>query len=1238
MSHLHKFDRNPIESYNYQRLYIDSPMSQYNSPTKQSTQERRKRLFDLYSAEEGDDFYGYRDPIPDKVRASCPPITMQVNDQQVFDLGPEAQFPTYHGWDPAYHTSGIDPDENPWANQDQSVDTRATAVIFGTTLKNRTVTVCVRNIEWPVIFRLHDTDGTDFGKSKVKELLTLLQKHTQCPNLTIEPKYAYQTSGFVHDPALACPDGRPVRRKLLFGTVMINSVRAFNACKRFVNRCVAQNRYSNLVRAEELKIGDVTNKMNDRYGFHTSAWIRLDQYEYGDVTTHDDLHIWTVPSSIKTLDVNRTAPIRVVSVDIEATTPRKDHRGNHRFPDASEPDDRVIQIGMYFSVLGDTIDDEDRTLRIILCLGETEAPEGVIVRSFGSMERGITDEDEADMLAAYARLLCVSNVRCIIGYNLNGFDYPYLITRAELLEEHSFWYMSPMIATRTNKREYMNRRGRSLTNLAIPGTFTIDMLEQVQELPGEMKSYKLDDVAEKFLGRKKVEMGYNHMMDMWLQTAADRGQIAHYCIIDCELPFLLCHHLNVLTMMISYSNITYNTIAQLLGRGVTAVLSTYVARVAHKYGYVYATRLLDGTRMAESSDTSYGGGWVLDPQMGAWDWVSCLDFASLYPSIIRTFNLDYGTLVHYSAEQVRQLRRKCPGADLQTYKTDVGDFSFLANAHDDNGGRGLLPLALGSILDERAAARALAKQSSTTPQEASNLEIKQKKLKVLANSIYGLLGGKTDTACVGIAATITERGRTLLGAVKDAVELATTPTGEKMYDVLYGDTDSVFVRKKDGVDLGISNSAGMDMLVEKVNEWLCDRFCNRGFSGAAGLAYEVLGQSPPAALPTTSSRAHAKTSASEADDSVDLEQCRQIWNEANQSNHIIIDGNVEHGTNYSDDANSMVDEDQRQNKIYSAAMQIVNSPRCRRAYDMAMAATEIARSNWVVELENEEEFSVIWFFKKKQYIARRTDGSKMEKGIAIKRSDMCTWAASTVREVVYKALDDSTTIPGNDAANGALDLLECSLRQVIRDGPTYEMVTISNKLSAPPVDCDRADVKQPHALVAYDLEARTGVRVAPGDRVPFVYTLVTDNPKLVSRCAQCPDFAQRNHFPIDLVYYLRAQVMVPLQRFLKHFGVTCVQDRMMPFIKVVEKTQRDQLERNNRAKRVSALGMSTASSVYRDTMRLDAPWDPKIVKMRPILPSKQPEPNKSNVTVNSSAKRTIIDMFAKSIDIKKQRI
>lgn len=1175
------------------------------------------------------DYNGMRKQPSASAMATKKPIVCYIWEMSVLDLDDTYGYSTYPGWDPQYH-SMPQVDENGFrsgpADDVPAADDRepanASMLLFAQTPKGVTVTALVQNVGWDVYFRLHDAQGHPFSQRKIAEFCALLRKTCGDNSLQLELVQRYQTSGFAHDSAQRdSAGGRPVRKKLLFGQVTFRSVRAFDRCKQANYRFRRTKQHRTLWRPEELNVGQPVNKVIDKYGITPSSWAVLRGYELdcvpGKFISHDTIEVRLQPQNV--FDYNKLHPGKqrlapphgwICSFDIETTSSRLKANGDHRFPDADVVGDRIIQIGIVFSKLGQG--DGSGEHNLVLCLGETARLDSVDdIVSFGSMEDGITDVDEGRMLAKFAEIVTSANVRCMMGYNVNGFDYKYMLARARRIGVPSFWYMSPLIGAQMASRSYTNRNGRSLTSITMPGVFTVDVMERVQEMVAQ-KSWKLDDVAFSYLGVKKVELpgGYNGLFRMWeagSDGAADdgaaddgrhgRGQIAAYCVRDCQLPAMLSEKLNILPTLLSYSTITYNTPNQLLNLGVTAVLSVYMSVVAHRYQYIFTTNLLDGTRVADGANSSYTGGKVFDPVKGAHSATYCLDFASLYPSIMKSFCLSYDMWIPGGVTEA--IERLCPGADVRTYPTDIGDVTYINNPHDDNGGVGLLPLALNTILNERSAARAEAKLPTTSEQMARNLEIKQKRLKVLANSLYGLLGGKTDTACTCIAATITYLGRTLITRVKELIESYVDPgTGAPLFQCVYGDTDSVFV-KLCTPSSGWQGPAGMDRLAKCVDTMLCDEFCAREYAGRPWRAYQVLGLDH--SLPDSALRAAlgAPQDAGGPGSPPEAGQLRDAYNAQLRLWDRPSDGaprRVEYAVD--EEAARAEQNPQEWAQLRSASRALLCHAESRSQYDTDMRACEVARAAWAIELENEELFTAIWFFGKKQYIGLRPDGSKMIKGIAIKRSDISDVVKQWIEAALYRALDDSVSCQGPAAADEALRILEQVLKGLITNGISYSEATISNKITKPP-DCALKDIKTPHGVVAKLTEMNTGQCVCAGDRVNYVYTIVSalSNPTVCSHYAQDPGYAEMHNIPLDVVHILKKQLWPPIKRFL---SPVCDEDRVWevfePYVIAFEKHQeklKSEYYMSTRAKRLVGAA---------DVGDRGVTWPASLVSTRPAMP------------------------------------
>lgn len=190
---------------------------------------------------------------------------------------------------------------------------------------------------------------------------------------------------------------------------------------------------------------------------------------------------------------------------------------------------------------------------------------------------------------------------------------------------------------------------------------------------------------------------------------------------------------------------------------------------------------------------SYAGGLVLEPKKGLYDtMVLLLDFNSLYPSIIQEYNLCF-TTVNYS----KFLEKNAPviSGDMNVVgeeeenealgNLDAG--AALPPLPDPATKQGILPRVIKTLVARRREVKNVLKNERNAAKKQM-LDIRQKALKLTANSMYGCLGFSFSRFFAKpIAALITAKGRE---ALQRTVDLSQR---ELQLDVIYGDTDSVMI-------------------------------------------------------------------------------------------------------------------------------------------------------------------------------------------------------------------------------------------------------------------------------------------------------------------------------------------------------------------------------------------------------------------------------------------------------------
>jgi DNA polymerase delta subunit 1 len=188
---------------------------------------------------------------------------------------------------------------------------------------------------------------------------------------------------------------------------------------------------------------------------------------------------------------------------------------------------------------------------------------------------------------------------------------------------------------------------------------------------------------------------------------------------------------------------------------------------------------------AWTTEGKYEGATVLEPKKGAYFTpIAALDFASLYPSIIRAHNMSPETLV------MDDKFDNIPGVEYYEIETGLGTFRY-AQRKEDGSCQGVVPALLDDLAKFRKHAKKLMAEAKKAGDEfKENLhDASQRSYKVVMNSVYGFLGAsKGFIPIVPIAASVTATGRKMIEhTAKRVVELL--PGSE----VVYGDTGEIGV-------------------------------------------------------------------------------------------------------------------------------------------------------------------------------------------------------------------------------------------------------------------------------------------------------------------------------------------------------------------------------------------------------------------------------------------------------------
>ena len=416
--------------------------------------------------------------------------------------------------------------------------------------------------------------------------------------------------------------------------------------------------------------------------------------------------------------------------------------------------------------------------------------------------------NEKSMLVAFCEAILKLDPDLISGYNVTNFDMKYIWTRANILkcEEALAWSRLEGYRCGMTTKIFKNRAfgSNELFVFDIPGRIVFDLYQHMKKAH-KLSSYKLDNVAQKFLGTKKMPVSYSDIPKLQ-ETKAGRLKMAAYCLKDSWLVLRLIDHLCTMSNLTEMSRVCGISMNDVLSRGqmIRSLTNIYYYARRHTPPYflpeflsrdktktVHKQLLGAGDRREltmrrhkseeEVAAEGFKGAVVINPKPGWYDgntFVTCLDFASLYPSIMRYKNMCYSTIVHPDViaecglvEDVDYHRiRKVVVDDADNLQLPLpaarSDVCFLTKERRP----GILPLILETLLSARKRAKKDMK-AAKTPHMYKVANGRQLALKVVCNSLYGFTGtwyGYLPER--RIASSVTETGRLLALSTKKFCE------------------------------------------------------------------------------------------------------------------------------------------------------------------------------------------------------------------------------------------------------------------------------------------------------------------------------------------------------------------------------------------------------------------------------------------------------------------------------------
>ena len=470
--------------------------------------------------------------------------------------------------------------------------------------------------------------------------------------------------------------------------------------------------------------------------------------------------------------LNQPIPkLRRISLDIEVESEEK-----NRLPDAKTAEGRITAVGF----------ESTDKLKQVFVLRRNDISEGTNDLAPDIKVRFYDEDNEKGMIEDVFNL--IKDYPLLITYNGDGFDLPYLYNRAYKLgidKNANPLYM--MRDSATLKEGVHLDLYRTLSNRAF----------QIYAFGQKYTDFSLNSVSKGLLNEQKLDYGVEiDKMTLY--------QIGKYCQNDAYLTYKLTSFNNDLLMnlLVAISRIGRMPIDDISRMGVSQWIRSLLYYEHRKNNMLIPRReeidkrSTEVTNDAVIKDKKYRGGLVVEPKEGIHFDVTVMDFASLYPSIIKVRNLSYET-VRCSHDECKKNMIPQTNHWVCTKKN------------------GLTSVLIGSLRDLRVNYyKTMSKNQNLTNEERQLYTVVAAALKVILNASYGVMGAQIfPLYFLPAAEATTATGRHI---ILDTIEKCR----ELNVDVLYGDTDSIFVKNPTEQQMQTiisqaKNNHGVELEVEK---------------------------------------------------------------------------------------------------------------------------------------------------------------------------------------------------------------------------------------------------------------------------------------------------------------------------------------------------------------------------------------------------------------------------------------
>jgi len=373
-----------------------------------------------------------------------------------------------------------------------------------------------------------------------------------------------------------------------------------------------------------------------------------------------------------------------------------------------------------YSPFDSAIDAEKNPIIMLALYGENYKKVFVWKKFSTDLEEVEFVENEAQLLEKFRQAIDEFKPDILTGYFSDGFDLPYIKTRAEknkIKLDIGFDYSEPRIRT-----------GKEIT-VSINGITHLDIFKFIKKVMGttlETYYFDLSSVASELLDEEKHDVALSELPHAWDNNPQDLEKFCKYNLHDSYLTYSLA--VKMMPTIIEIVKIIGIPIYDVNRMGFSQLVEWYIMKQAPQFNEIAPNKPGHDDVMKRRMHT-YQGAFVFEPKPGLYKDIVVFDFRSLYPTIIASHNIGPDTICCSCCR------------DIAKPITENGEKIWFCTKK-----KGFIPILIEDIITRRLKIKEAVKLEKSNPKSRENsdrlkfLDARQNSLKLLANSFYGYLG------------------------------------------------------------------------------------------------------------------------------------------------------------------------------------------------------------------------------------------------------------------------------------------------------------------------------------------------------------------------------------------------------------------------------------------------------------------------------------------------------------------